>query len=99
MPIKREEVIAALKQVVDPEIGVDIWSLGLVYELHISEETVEIRMTFTSPMCPLGPFIIESVREKVSSVHGVKDVKVEITFEPLWTPDRISDEVRGSLGF
>lgn len=99
MPIKREEVIAALKQVIDPEIGVDIWSLGLIYELRISSETVEIKMTFTSPMCPLGPFIIESVREKVSSVSGVKDVKVEITFEPLWTPDRISDEVRGTLGF
>ncbi len=99
MPIKREEVIAALKQVIDPEIGVDIWSLGLIYELRISSETVEIKMTFTSPMCPLGPFIIESVREKVSAVPGVKDVKVEITFEPLWTPDRISDEVRGTLGF
>ena len=67
--------------------------------MRISSETVEIKITFTSPICPLGPFIIESVRDKVSSVTGVKDVKVEITFEPIWTPDRISDEVRGTLGF
>ncbi len=96
--VKRDDVIKALKRVTDPELGVDIWSLGLVYDISIEEETVKIRMTFTSPMCPLGPFIIEGVKTEVSAVRGVKDVEVDITFEPLWTPDRMSEEIRATLG-
>lgn len=96
--VKRDDVIKALKRVTDPELGVDIWSLGLVYDISIEEETVKIRMTFTSPMCPLGPFIIEGVKTEVSAVSGVKDVEVDITFEPLWTPDRMSEEIRATLG-
>ena len=96
--IKRDDVIKALKKVMDPELGVDIWNLGLVYEVKIEDETVEIKMTFTSPMCPLAPLIIEGVKEEVSAVKDVKDVKVEITFDPMWTPDRISEDVRATLG-
>lgn len=96
--VKRDDVIKALKRVTDPELGVDIWSLGLVYDISIEEETVKIRMTFTSPMCPLGPFIIEGVKTEVSAVRGVKDVEVDITFDPLWTPDRMSEEIRATLG-
>lgn len=96
--VKRNDVIKALKRVTDPELGVDIWSLGLVYDISIEEETVKIRMTFTSPMCPLGPFIIEGVKTEVSAVRGVKDVEVDITFDPLWTPDRMSEEIRATLG-
>lgn len=96
--VKRDDVIKALKRVTDPELGVDIWSLGLIYDIAIEEETVKIRMTFTSPMCPLGPFIIEGVKTEVSAVRGVKDVEVDITFDPLWTPDRMSEEIRATLG-
>ena len=96
--VNREEIVEALKQVMDPELGVDIYSLGLVYDITVDGPTIEIRMTFTSPMCPLGPMIVESVREQVSNVKGVQDVKVEITFDPPWTPDRISDEIRATLG-
>lgn len=96
--IKKDDVLKALKKVMDPELGVDIWSLGLVYEVKVREETVEIKMTFTSPMCPLAPLIIEGVKNEVSGVKGVKDVKIEITFDPMWTPDRISEDVRATLG-
>jgi len=96
--VNRDEIVEALKGVVDPEIGVDIWNLGLVYDIIVDAGTVEIRMTFTSPMCPLAPIIIESVKENVSAIPGVQDVKVEVTFDPPWTPDRIADEVRATLG-
>ena len=95
----RDEVIEVLKTVNDPEINVDIWSLGLIYEIAVSGETVEILMTFTSPVCPLGPIIIEDVKQKVGAIRGVKDVKVEITFEPLWTADWMSEDIRAVLGF
>ncbi len=96
--VNREDIVEALKNVMDPELGVDIYNLGLVYDITVDGPTIEIRMTFTSPMCPLGPMIVESVKDMVSSVKGVQDVKVEVTFDPPWTPDRISDEIRATLG-
>lgn len=96
--VNKDAVVEALNKVVDPELGVDIWSLGLVYEVKVKGVGVDIKMTFTSPMCPVGPMIVEDVKTKVGAVKGVKDVKVEITFEPLWSPDRISEEVRATLG-
>ena len=74
----REKIIEALKNVYDPEIQLDVWSLGLIYDIGIEGNKVRILMTFTSPMCPYGPALLDDVRRHVSSVDGVGDVDVEI---------------------
>ncbi|MEK6947054.1 MAG: metal-sulfur cluster assembly factor [Nanoarchaeota archaeon] len=95
----KEQVIEALKKVYDPEIQCDIWSLGLVYDIEIEGSKVKILMTFTTPMCPYGPALLDDVRRHVSSVEGVGEVDVELTFNPVWGPDRMSEEARMALGF
>ena len=97
MPDK-EMVIEALKKVQDPEIQLDIWSLGLVYNVEVHGSKVKILMTFTSPMCPYGPVLLSDVRRQVSAIHGVGEVDVEITFNPVWGPDRMTEEARIGLG-
>lgn len=93
--VDKDTVIEALKLVEDPELFLDIWFLGLIYEIAIDEDKVAIDMTFTTPMCPAGPALIEDVRAKVGAVEGVSDVEVKIVFEPPWEP---SDEVKAMLG-
>lgn len=95
-----EKVMEALKACYDPEIPVNIVDLGLVYDVQIRpDKTVYIKMTLTAPGCPIGFFIQEQVKEAVKAVDpSVKDVEVEIVFEPLWTPDRMSEEARAQLG-
>jgi metal-sulfur cluster biosynthetic enzyme len=91
----REAIIEALKTVEDPELFLDIWFLGLIYNIGIDGGQVVIDMTFTSPMCPAGPQLKHEVQQKVAAVVGVTDVVVNITFQPPWEP---SDEVKGLLG-
>lgn len=91
----RHAVIEALKNVEDPELFLDIWFLGLVYGIDIEESKVKIQMTFTSPMCPAGPMLIDQVKKKVGEVPGVSGVEVEIVFSPPWEP---SDDVKAMLG-
>lgn len=91
----KDDIIAVLKTVEDPELYLDIWFLGLVYNIDIAEDVVKIEMTFTTPMCPYGPTIVEQVQERVGQIAGVKKVEVVVTFTPPWEP---SDEVKGLLG-
>lgn len=91
----REAIIEVLKTVEDPELFLDIWFLGLIYNIAIDEGQVVIDMTFTSPLCPAGPQLKGEVEQKVRGVPGVRDVQVNITFQPAWEP---SDEVKGLLG-
>jgi len=92
--VTKEQVVEALKSVYDPELALDIWFLGLVYNINISEGQVCIQMTFTSPMCPLGPMLVDEVKSKVRAL-GVEDVQVEVVFNPPWVP---SEEVKATLG-
>jgi len=94
----KEKIIEALKNVQDPEIQLDVWSLGLIYNIEIEGSKVKILMTFTSPMCPYGPALLDDVRRHVSSVEGVGEVDVEITFTPVWGPDKMTEEARIALG-
>ena len=94
MPTK-QDVENVLKGVVDPEIGVDIFTLELVYGVEVNDGKVHIKMTLTTPMCPYGPMIIEEVKAKTSQIEGVKDVEVEVTFDPPWQP---SEQLRATLG-
>lgn len=92
----KDAVIEVLKKIEDPELFIDIWFLGLIYNIDINEEgRVKLLMTFTSPMCPAGPQLLEQVKSGVGVVNGVKEVEVEITFSPPWEP---SDDVKAMLG-
>ncbi|MBN8861146.1 MAG: DUF59 domain-containing protein [Sphingobacteriales bacterium] len=95
---KTEEV---LKTVFDPEIPVNIWELGLVYELQVEEAEgkVKIIMTLTAPACPVAGDIIAEVQQKTEAIEGVKDVHVHLTFDPPWTKEMMSEEARLELGF
>lgn len=98
--VTKEQVMEALKEVYDMEIGFDIVSLGLVYGVEIdNENNVKVTMTLTTPMCPLAGFIIEDARSKVQQIEGVNKVDVELTFDPPWTPEKASDEVKKSLEY
>jgi FeS assembly SUF system protein len=95
----KEGVIAALKTVFDPEIPVNIYDLGLIYDIHIDEENlVLIQMTLTSPGCPVAQTFPGTVEQAVNQVEGVKDCTVELIWEPPWTQDRMTEAARLELG-
>ncbi|HEY5589948.1 MAG TPA: iron-sulfur cluster assembly protein [Paludibacter sp.] len=95
-----ENIVRMLKTVFDPEIPVNIYDLGLIYKIDLSDEGhLTIDMTLTAPSCPAVDFIVEDVRMKVGSVEGVKSVDVDIVFEPAWDKDMMSEEAQLELGF
>ena len=95
----KERVIAVLKTIYDPEIPVDIWTLHLIYGVDVDEEgNVKIVMTVTAPNCPVAETLPAEVQIKVQAVMGVKSVDVELTFDPVWSIDMLSDEAKAELG-
>jgi FeS assembly SUF system protein len=95
-----EEIIKTIKTVYDPEIPVDIFELGLIYEITMNDDdTVKILMTLTTPNCPSAEELPREVEEKVSNIEGIKEAKVEITFDPAWDKDMMSEEAQLELGF
>ena len=94
-----EKIVKELKQVFDPEIPVDVYELGLIYDVFINEDyEVKILMTLTSPNCPVAESLPKEVEDKVKSIDEVKDAEVEITFDPPWTKDLMSEEAKLELG-
>ena len=95
-----EKIVAMLKTVFDPEIPVNVYDLGLIYKIDVSDsgESV-IDMTLTSPNCPAADFIMEDVRQKVESIDGVESATVNLVFEPEWDKDMMSEEAKLELGF
>lgn len=91
-------ILNILKDVEDPEMGVNIVDLGLVYNIAVYDEKVLIEMTLTSPACPAGPEIIKSVRDRILSIQGIEDAEVKLVWSPRWMPEMMSDEVRDILG-
>jgi metal-sulfur cluster biosynthetic enzyme len=98
--ITRDEVIEAAKQCFDPEIPVNIWELGLIYDIEVKPETesVDIRMSLTSQHCPAAKSIPEDLKKKILETQKAKDVKIDLVFEPAWTPERMSAEAKKKLG-
>jgi len=95
----RDKIIAALRTVYDPEIPMDIWDLGLIYDVDVTEGgQVHVRMTLTAPNCPVAGSLPAEVERKVRAVAGVKDVKLELVFDPPWDKSRMSPEARMLLG-
>lgn len=103
MAIAEETVLAALRQVRDPELYVNIVDLGLVYEVQVSEaggkSDIHVKMTMTTPACPVGPQLVQEVKDVLESLgEPVGRVEVELVMSPPWTPDRMTDEARDELG-
>jgi len=97
--VTEEMVLEKLKEVIDPEIGIDVVNLGLIYDVKVNpDSTVYVKMTMTTPGCPLTMWILRAVEDKILEIPGVKDAEIELTFDPPWTPDRISPEYKKRLG-
>ncbi len=94
-----DAVLAALGEVVDPELALDILALGLVYAVQIAGEAVAVEMTLTTPGCPLHGSIVAAVEGRLAAVDGVESVDVTVVWDPPWTPASMSDEARRALGF
>jgi len=95
----KDEVLEVLRQVEDPELGMDIVDLGLLYDVELADSTVKVTYSLTSMGCPAGPLIAQDIEGAVRQVEGVEDVELELTFDPPWTPDRMSDDAKFILGF
>jgi metal-sulfur cluster biosynthetic enzyme len=103
MPMTEDQVFEALKNVIDPELFVNIVDLGLIYAVNLQEgeeqkTNISIDMTMTSPACPAGPQLIANSRQILERMEGVGQVEVRIVMDPPWTPDRMTDEARDQLG-
>ena len=95
-----EKIVKELKSIFDPEIPVDIYELGLIYDVFVNEDNeVKILMTLTTPNCPVAETLPQEVEEKIKSIDEVKTAEVEITFDPPWTKDLMSEEAKLELGF
>ena len=95
-----EKIVSMLKTVYDPEVPVDIYSLGLIYKIDLSDEgDLKIDMPLTAPACPAADFIVEDARIKLESIEGINSVDIQIVFEPEWTKEMMTEEAKLELGF
>jgi metal-sulfur cluster biosynthetic enzyme len=95
----REDVVDALRQVEDPELGMDIVELGLLYDVEVEGPKVKVSYSLTSMGCPAGPMIEEDIQNVASGVEGVQEVETDLVWDPPWTPERMSDDAKFILGF
>lgn len=96
--VTRDEIVTVLKDCYDPEIPINIWDLGLVYDINVQDGSVGIKMTLTAPGCMMGGMIAEEVKSKIKAMQGVKDAKVELVWDPPWSPDKMSPEAKAQMG-
>ena len=94
-----EDVYEALEEVIDPELGLDFVSLGLVYDVEIDKQEVYVTFTLTTPACPIGPQVSEQMKEFVGDLPGVSAVHPKMVFDPAWTPEMMTDDAKFALGF
>jgi metal-sulfur cluster biosynthetic enzyme len=99
MQVTKEDVVEALRQVEDPELGMDIVDLGLLYDVEVEGPKVKVIHSLTSMGCPVGPMIQEDIHRVTSEVPGVEQVEVDLTWDPPWTPEKMSDDAKFILGF
>ena len=94
----KEDVITALETVIDPELNLDIWNMGLVYNVEVDKSTVNIDLTLTSPMCPVGPMIMSNAKDAVTALDGVEETNIELVWDPPWDMEMMSDDLKFMLG-
>ncbi len=97
MAFTKDEAIKALKGCFDPELQIDVWTLGLVYDLQVEQENVKIKMTLTSPACPYGPALLADMKSKLTN-SGAKSVDIELVFDPPWKPSQEVQDMLGIMG-
>ena len=97
--VSEEDVYEALEEVIDPELGLDFVSLGLVYDVAIEGPEAHITFTLTTPACPIGPQVSEQMREFVGDLDGVGDVHPKMVFDPPWSPEMMTEDAKFALGF
>src|ERR1044072_4224024 len=97
--LTEEDVYEALEEVIDPELGLDFVSLGLVYDVEIEKEDVYVTFTLTPPACPIGPQVSEQMKEFVGDLPGVSAVHPKMVFDPAWSPEMMTDDAKFALGF
>lgn len=97
--VSQDEIIEKLKRCLDPELGVNIVDLGLVYGVNIEGSKVNVLMTLTTPGCPLDSYFVKDITGKLKTIKGISDVSVELTFEPPWNTEKMSEESKDLLGF
>jgi FeS assembly SUF system protein len=96
--VTKDDVIKVLKGCYDPEIPVNVYDLGLIYDIQIKDDSIFIKMTLTAPGCPMARMISYDIEEKLKKIKGVKDVRIDVVWDPPWTPDRMSNEAKILLG-
>ncbi len=97
--LSQETIIEKLRECLDPELGINIVDLGLVYSINIEDSNIGVQMTLTTPGCPLDSYFVKDVTSKLKTIKGVKDVMVEMTFDPPWNPSKMTEESKDLLGF
>lgn len=97
--VTQEEVIEKLKGCLDPELGVNIVDLGLIYGIQLDMDSAYVTMTLTTPGCPLDSYFVKDITARLKSLKGISNVSVEFTFEPVWTPKKMTQESKDLLGF
>jgi len=97
--VSQEEVFKKLRECLDPELGINIIDLGLVYSIRIQDSRINVLMTLTTPECPLQSYFMKDITNKLKTVKGVSDVFVELIFDPLWNPSKMSKDSKDLLGF
>jgi len=98
MAVSKDDVVAVLKKCYDPEIPINIYDLGLVYNIDVGETAIVIRMTLTAPGCPASGYISMDVKRKLESLPGVKEANVQIVWDPPWTPEMMSETAKKTFG-
>lgn len=97
--VSQDQVIEKLRTCLDPELGVNIVDLGLIYGINIEDSRINILMTLTTPGCPLDSYFVRDITDKLKKIKGIRDVSVELTFEPMWSLTKMADETKDLLGF
>lgn len=97
--VREAEVKNALKECFDPELGINVVDLGLIYDVQIANRQIDVKMALTSPTCPMAPKIIADVKNRLEALSGVKQANVEVVSEPPWNPNMVSEEAKKQLGW
>ena len=97
--INKDEIISVLKECYDPEIPIDLWNLGLIYDIKIKNNNVNIIMSLTTPGCTMGQYMADDIKSKLEQIKSIENVIVEVVFDPPWQPEMMTDEGRQKLGF
>ncbi len=99
MNINKEDVVSILKECYDPEIPIDLWNLGLIYDIKIENGDINITMSLTTPGCTMGQYMADDIKTKLLNLKNVNTVDVQVVFDPPWQPEMMTDEGRQKLGF